>query len=65
LDWTLTQEDKVVSRRRYVDLDIARAKVVAGSIAAAKSRFPIQGADLIAEFSLPSVEQNFTHKGHR
>ena len=60
LDWTSRKKIKLFQGKKVLLISTSPgARGGAGSIAAAKSRFPIHGADIIAEFSLPSFEQNF------
>lgn len=60
LDWTSRKKIKLFQGKKVLLISTSPgARGGIGSITAAKNRFPIHGADIIAEFSLPSFEQNF------
>lgn len=60
LDWTSRKKMKLFQGKKVLLISTSPGpRGAIGSITAAKNRFPIHGANIIAEFSLPSFEQNF------
>ena len=63
LDWTSRKKMKLFQEKKVLLISTSPGpRGGAGSISAAKIRFPIHGADIIADFSLPSFEQNFNRE---
>lgn len=60
LDWSSRKKMKLFQGKKVLLISTSPGpRGASGSITAAKNRFPVHGADIIAEFSLPSFEQNF------